>query len=277
MELLAADDADLRAALAVAEADGSGLQLVTALGPWWLRRGRWQEGRQWLERAIAAASDVDEGDLAAARLELGLIALEQADDEGAAAALSAALPALQARGSGVLPVLHGLGRLAARRGDHDEARRHLLAGMSSAREAGDRGASASFGLVLAHLAQADGDLGGASELLHAATADARAAGRLQHEAAAQNMWGVVTYQQGRLDEAEQHLATAAAAFRSIGVVGDLAATLANLGAVVAARRGRAAAEPIFMEALTVCDDLGDDGLTVLVRTEMEEAFAAAAP
>ena len=54
--LLEAEHANLRAALAwLAETDESGplLRLAAALGRFWTGQGHYQEGRDWLERALA--------------------------------------------------------------------------------------------------------------------------------------------------------------------------------------------------------------------------------
>ena len=102
LDRLTADHANTSAAFAWAAEHDDGeamLRVSAALWRYWTGRGRRREGRDWLERALAAGGD--------------------------------AAPALRAK------ALKGLGNLAVDRGDFAEARKRHEAGLALQREAGD--------------------------------------------------------------------------------------------------------------------------------------------
>jgi DNA-binding CsgD family transcriptional regulator len=120
-------------ALAAAERAGSSgagarLRLCVALAPFWVIRGRWADGRQRLERAVAAVGDgCDETMLVRAYLGVARLSFHLAD---LAAAASAGRRSLQlARGLNDEPAtacaMEVLARIATAAGDQSEAAEFL--------------------------------------------------------------------------------------------------------------------------------------------------------
>jgi non-specific serine/threonine protein kinase len=63
----------------------SGLRLAIALSPWWILRGRFREGRSFLERGLAYRSQLPDELAGVAQTWLGHMALNSADYERALA------------------------------------------------------------------------------------------------------------------------------------------------------------------------------------------------
>jgi non-specific serine/threonine protein kinase len=123
--LLAADHANLRAALAWLDAAAESralLRLAAALGPFWAGLGHLQEGRGWLERALGHA-DAAAPDRANALVALGVIQIYQGADRDAESHLTQGLAECRALGDALnaARALIGLGTLATTQGDHHRA------------------------------------------------------------------------------------------------------------------------------------------------------------
>jgi hypothetical protein len=116
LAVLAREHDNFRAALgwSLAQDSGTGLRLARALGGFWVARGFFQEGQDWLERALAT-SPADPG-LHADLLRLLGMTLNHTDPERAEATLSqgsqiataAGLHALQARIQVLQSDIHGM-------------------------------------------------------------------------------------------------------------------------------------------------------------------------
>jgi predicted ATPase/DNA-binding SARP family transcriptional activator len=89
LAVLARDHDNFRAALkwSLSTGDVAGPQLAYELGDFWLARGLWQEGSQWLERALAQRPADPRVRAGLLRL-LGTVLYESGDMEGAKAALA---------------------------------------------------------------------------------------------------------------------------------------------------------------------------------------------
>ena len=98
LAVLSGEHDNFRAALewALGREDKTGPRLVTALGGFWLARGFYEEGRSWLERAVAVASA---GRLRADLLRLlGTVLYAGGDLERATALLAEGMRAAEAAG-----------------------------------------------------------------------------------------------------------------------------------------------------------------------------------
>jgi predicted ATPase/DNA-binding CsgD family transcriptional regulator len=140
--LLEAEHANLRAVLAwLAEGGESGplLRLAAALGRFWAGLGFYQEGRDWLERALAQG-DVLEADRAKALVALGMIQVFQGANEEAETCLAEGLVECRASGDALHAALAliGLGTLAIMQGDHSGGTALLEEALSAAQGIADR-------------------------------------------------------------------------------------------------------------------------------------------
>ncbi|HET8632119.1 MAG TPA: hypothetical protein VFL91_32230, partial [Thermomicrobiales bacterium] len=117
---------NLRAALGWAEERGEaelGLGLVAALGRFWFIDGRTSEGRDRLERALAAAPLGSAALRARALFYMGLLATQQSDRDGAMASAEASLALFRALGDArwTAMVLGNLAHAALNTGDRERA------------------------------------------------------------------------------------------------------------------------------------------------------------
>jgi predicted ATPase len=179
LDRLEADHDNIRAALRWALEEGEDhLALELAGGAWefWQLRGHQTEGRQWLDRAIAAAPGLGDEPLAAALLGAGALAGNQGDDGAAEEYLQRALELYGHDEAAAASVTRRLATLPHRRGDlrraaslFEEALRLAVAGKDPA-QIGHIGAS--LGLVYEDLGRARE----AKEMASAAMAAAQASG-----------------------------------------------------------------------------------------------------
>ena len=135
---------NLRAAMewCASQTPDSGLLLALAADLWrfWLVRGNWNEGRSWLDRALAANETARTPTRARALAAAGDLATEQADYDAADRLLQQSLTLWRDLddAEGIAKVLNHLGNLARARFEYDTARGFLTEGLRLRREARKR-------------------------------------------------------------------------------------------------------------------------------------------
>jgi predicted ATPase/DNA-binding CsgD family transcriptional regulator len=142
LALLEAEHANLRAALAWLEEGAesrSFLRLAAALGRFWATQGHYQEGRDWLERALEHG-DAAAADRAKALVALGVIQFYQGSYQEAETRLTEGLPDCHAQGDALHAALAliGLGALAIMQGDYDRGAALLEEAHAAAQGVADR-------------------------------------------------------------------------------------------------------------------------------------------
>jgi predicted ATPase/class 3 adenylate cyclase len=141
---LAAEYDNLRAAMEWAASDPDAahdlLQLAADLWRFWLVRGHWTEGREWLTRALAANTTVRDATMARALGAAGDLATEQGDHTAAEPLLTAALELWREvdEAEGIAKGLNQLGILARARFEYDAARGLLVDALAIRRSTGNR-------------------------------------------------------------------------------------------------------------------------------------------
>jgi non-specific serine/threonine protein kinase len=221
---LAVEVPNLRAALEwAAQADTEALlRLVTALWWFWEGRGALAEAQDWLERAVAATTEIPvalHGGRARLLATAALAALWRAADAQAAA--------------------------------------HLAEGLVLAEAAGDAGAGALCRLGRGQLAIAAGDLDRAEAELAAALAGWRASPEPLWEWEARWRLGYVAGLRGEPDVAEERFAACLAEARASGWRVMIAACVEALGTCARERGDHRQAAALFAEALTLSGEGGD--------------------
>jgi non-specific serine/threonine protein kinase len=164
--LLEAEHANLRAVLAWLEAgaeSGLFLRLAATLGRFWAGLGYYQEGRDWLERALAHGGAEAAIDRAKALVALGMIQIYQGANQEAEIRLTEGLASCRTLGEArhASHALIGLGGLANIQGDHDRSTALLEEALSAAQSVADQrlgGILAGWVLInLAVIARTHGD------------------------------------------------------------------------------------------------------------------------
>jgi predicted ATPase len=205
LDRLDAEHDNLRAALDRFEAEGDtqrALELAGALHRFWYMRGHLREGRERLERLLAAD---DRPTAARARALNGAVVMtvNNADYEAARSYAQDALVLHRELGDewGAAYSEMQLGNAASGDDDYESARRFTTNAELRFRELGDeyyaRLAAGNLGYYLQEL----GDLDGAREVLEDANRGARAAQDERSEAQTSGQLGQVAILQGRFDDA----------------------------------------------------------------------------
>ncbi|HSH79820.1 MAG TPA: helix-turn-helix domain-containing protein [Herpetosiphonaceae bacterium] len=160
---------NLRAVLRRALEEGDArmaLELCIALWWFWEVHGHWNEGRRWLEAALAIGGDAEAGLRMQALKCVGNIAWKQGDLAPAARWLEASLELSRAAGDQNVSAhtLMLLGKIASDRGDYMEAEQLLTRSLALARELGDLTHLPAIQLHRAEVALAHGDYTRATSL-----------------------------------------------------------------------------------------------------------------
>jgi len=221
---LDAENGNLRAALAwsLEQAPAMATRFGAALWRFWWIRGHLDEGRSWLDKALAhpPTSEFEAGPHARATIGAGVLARTQGAYEVAAELLEAGGTRARALGDrrGLALSLLNLGIVAADQADHVRA----WARFEESR----------------HLSEAVGDLRGAGHCL--------------------NCEGGVRLGQGDLEAARELFERALAIFRDTDDDWSMAMVLANLGWVAHKQARPAVARLLYERGLAIYRALGDD-------------------
>jgi predicted ATPase/DNA-binding CsgD family transcriptional regulator len=164
---LDAEHDNVRAALAWAEAEGeieTSLRLTRAVSAYWSVRGFYQEGRDWLARALAAGGEPRSQSRIRALLAASWLARSQDDGNSAEPLLEEALAASRNAGFAIETALavQALGQVALQRGDFDRAQRQTEEAIAALALPGPKDVSSArslsqFEANLGHIAIARGD------------------------------------------------------------------------------------------------------------------------
>ena len=258
---LEADHDNLRAALewAIAREPATAARLGAALWRFWGVRGHLSEGRRWLERVVAAGEDgLAPVVLAEVHHGAGSLALNQADEERAAAHFERALVLRRAAGDtpGVANTLRRLGTVVGRRGDHERGERLLEESLALYRAADDRRGIALALRNLGALVHARGDRHRGEAMLEEGLALSRAEGDRENVAYALNALGDISLARGDPARAAAYFGEGLGLFRDWGDRHGRAVGMAGVAGVAAARGRSAEAARLYGAAGSLRDAAG---------------------
>ena len=236
------------------------LRLGGALQWFWFARGYYDEGRSWLEQALAGEDGATTAALAKGLDAVGWLAQEQGDIDRAAEAAENGLKLGSEEVVGnviVADLKHVLGETARHHGDYDLATEYHEEGLELYREAGERrGVAWSLG-SLANVAGDRGDHERAKRLYEEGLTLSRQLGGARPLGAYLGSLGYEFLLEGNLGRAAELNEEAAALFRKQGRRGDLQYVLVNLGWVALLQGDHERAEALYKESLVLCRELGD--------------------
>jgi predicted ATPase/DNA-binding SARP family transcriptional activator len=219
---LDAERANLRAATDHASKSGdevAALRIVGQLGQYAYLRGHYNEVRQWIDLAVAAAGPT-------------------------------APPQLRAR------ALYGSGRLAQLQCDYEPAVRRLDAALLLYRELGDSAGIASCLQALGSVAREQGRYVRSAQLHAEGLELAKAAADEWAQASAHSYLGFVSWLQGDFETAVEQCTDALSLFRALRDVEGTAWSLISLGAVARYRGDRDRAAALLSESLELSRSIG---------------------
>ncbi len=254
---------NLRAALSWAVERGDaelGLRLAAALGWFWLLRGHWTEGREWLTRVLSLAPPSSVTQPRARALNAAALLADYDENHVMARTLyeeSAALSEANGDRATLAHSLYGLGKALWYQGEKDEAAALTERSLALCRTLGDkRGVAASLSW-LAALAGFRGDQAAANSLAEEALSLYRA---LDDECGvAQTLWSRADAARTQQDYAmarrlyEQCLPIA----RKLGDKLHIHGMLVNLADLALVRGDHPQVEELAGEALNLCEALGE--------------------
>jgi predicted ATPase len=233
-------------------------RLGATLRRFWYLHAHMSEGRQWLQKALAAArQNLLPRDLQAKVLHgIGTLAWAQGDNSAAGCFFQDSLAIWRELGDkrGIANMLNNLGIVALPQGDYDKAHEMHTESLALYRELDDKW---SIALALANLglvALNKGQYEQAQSLLAGSLNLRRELGDRQGIAQSLNNLGIVMRSMGKQSESQSLHAESLAMFEELGDRWSVALTLANLG-FVALQEDVGKALSLFNDSLSLSIEL----------------------
>jgi tetratricopeptide (TPR) repeat protein len=258
---------NLRTALHWAHQAGAtewGLRLASALWRFWYEHGHLIEGRRWLEQALTTSATPEaEGDRATSRAKalngLGVIAWRQGDTEQAMALLEASLALHEQLGDkpGIAQTLSNLGILAGERGEYERASSLYEQSLVLNRALSNDWGVAAALLNLGNLAVEQGEYERAVALHEEGLALNRQINDAVGIALSLNNLGVALMMQGNDERAAPLYEESLALQRVLGDKPGMAYALTNLGNVARKQGDGRRATVLFGESLVLSQAMGN--------------------
>jgi tetratricopeptide (TPR) repeat protein len=183
------------------------LRLCGALGRFWFRRGHVNEGRTWVEAALAAGPDAPAAVRGKALYVAGHLAGLQSDYGRSRAFLQEAAVLQRAADDapGLSRTLYRLGEFQASVGEYDRAVATLAESLAVARDAGEWQPACWAGAALGRLAESAGEFDRAGRHYEESLALAREHGSQRDEALMLSHLAQLAVYRGDLESAERHV------------------------------------------------------------------------
>jgi len=278
LEHLNAEHDNMRAAFYWMLEDGDvelGLRLAGALRRFWHVRGHFDEGRRWLEQALAKDSRTSASARAKALDAIGTLAHDQGDIDRAEEVareglkLSAGADAESGR---VASFRRTLGITAERQGDYERATKLYEESLALYREVEDRWGIASILLSLGNVFVVREEHERAKQLYRESLMVSRESGDPEQFATGLANLGYEHLLEGDHERATALNEEAAGLYRDRGSRGGLVYALDNLAWAALVRGDHERARALHEETLALCRELGDR----LIGSESMEGLACAA-
>jgi tetratricopeptide (TPR) repeat protein len=257
MELLVADEDNLREAIARSAANGDTeltLRFVSALWLFWYRRGESTEPERWYAVAFGMAGDPAPGLRARALYGAAQVPMMRADWPPSLELLEESRTLAEASGETLtlMRALSDLGTTYHYLGEHEASRRCFDEGLVIARSVGDRPRALMLIGNAGEAAAEAGDIERAEPLLTEALAEYRALSDSVGTAGALDSLGKVALERGQIERASAYFREGLSIARPLGALTLKAAFLAEAGRIAVVRHDLPAAARLFgaTDALT---------------------------
>ena len=260
MELLVADEANLREAMAWAAATEDAeliLRFVAALWLFWYRRGSVEPGR-WYAVAFATPGTAGQGLRARALYGAAQVPMMQADWPTTRVLLEESRALAEATGETLTLVraLNDLGTTYHYLAEHEASRRCFEEGLEIARRMGDRGRVAMLVGNAGEAAAEAGDGLRAEPLLAEALAEYRALGDSLGVAATLDSLGKLALRRGQGERASAYFSEGLSVARPLGGLSLLATFLAEAGRLALVQQDLPRAARMFGATDALLEQLG---------------------
>ncbi len=280
LQRLDSEHDNLRAAIRRSQENGNterALRIAAALAWFWRLRGYFNEGRRWLEGALARPEvSRSSSPYALALSGVATLAMLHGDLTRAEVFLEEAVPLLREQNerSELAFALRSLSLVSQFRGNPVKA--HSLQEESQAiyQQIGDKWGSAMLFLTLGLIAHSEGKLGEAEAAHERSLFLFRQTGDRWCTAAALNNLGDVLRMQEKYERAADLYDESLSLFREVGSKRDVAAVLQNLGYTVFRRGQHREALALYKEGLERQRDLGNKEGLLEALTALAQLAAA---
>ena len=236
------------------------LRLTGALYLFWKMRVHWGEGRKWLQRALAQASQSPHSpEHLRALNSAALLAAEQADTGKARELAEECLALAQDLGDShsIAQALYSLGLVTWKQKDFAGARTHCEQALRRFRELGDKIAMADTLKVLGRIATNQNDLETAQSYLEECLAIFRELeDRIEFSAVSSDL-GLLAYLRNDFPVARAYLEKSLELFREAESASGIEMTLNRLGDIARSENDYIEAERCYTESLKVFQEAGD--------------------
>jgi predicted ATPase/class 3 adenylate cyclase/uncharacterized protein HemY len=219
-----------------------GIRLGGAVCRYWEVRGHMTEGREQLAAALSRQGRET-------REKASRIERERAS---------------RARGKALV----GVGRLALRQGDYQEAREYFEEGLAAYRRAGDGTGIATSLNNLGILAYDQGEDERARTLYEESLALRREVGDKRGIAISLNNLGILAFSHEEYEKARTQYEESLAIYRKLGDKGSIATSLNNLGVVAMEQREYERARTLYEESLAIQREVGDKRSVALALSNL---------
>jgi tetratricopeptide (TPR) repeat protein len=259
---LEAEHDNLRAAMGRALDRGDGMaafNLALRLWEFWLIRGHWREGSDWLERTLAMAGSTDVAGRAALAFGLGKLRIELGDYDAAEGHFRQSLEARRQLGDaqGEARVMRALATVAYNRLAFGEARALGEDALEIARNTGDRRGIATALQLLGMIAREEGQFEQALDLLEESLALGRALGDSAWTAHVNTQMGITHRLAGNAERAEQYLEASRKLLSGLDDRYALAVIASHSGHLALDAGAIEHAAALYADALRDFDSVGD--------------------
>ncbi|HEY3248127.1 MAG TPA: tetratricopeptide repeat protein [bacterium] len=241
------------------EGADSGLRLSGALWRFWVIRGYWSEGREWLERTLSKTGDLDSPARVKVLNGAAYLAFYQDDvkraKELADEALTVSRRLNDRRGTAFCLTILGLE--ACRIENYKEAREFGEQSLALSRELGEADGIAGSLLVLGLVARDSRETEKAVAYFNESLTYFATTGDKVGTGFVLTSLGLVLREMGDLERARHAFEEALALFQELGDKWGIAFSLSNLGILAWSERNYERAEMRFRESLVLRQELGD--------------------
>jgi tetratricopeptide (TPR) repeat protein len=216
------------------DADGL-LRLVGPLWRYWWMRSQHNEGREWLEKALALPGPQSPLLRAKALNGAGILARGQGDFNKASIFLHESLKIYTCikDKDGIATVQNILGLLAHTRGETAEATRHYQESLKYRREIGDKRGLATVLHNLSMISQEQSELSQAEALLNESLALFQDINDTRNIAATQVRLGYIMYEFEKVEQSEDYLRKGLSTMKDLGQRNDIIECLEGFAGVAA--------------------------------------------
>ncbi len=261
LDRLEAEQENVRAALRWSlerEEGEEAARIGVSLWPFWILRGYMSEGREWLDRTLAALAD-----RTAVRAKVlwatGIITGRLGDAIRATHLLEESLEVWRTVGDKkrIATALSTLGVAAQRQGDYEQATARFEEGLPRLREVGEKQWTAIVLSSLGLIALFQGNHERARALCEESLALFRDSGDIRGIASVLTNLGMVSLEQGDDAQAARQCEESQALRREMGDKGGSAHTLLMLGRVALSGHQYQQADSHYKDSLAICQDLGE--------------------